>query len=235
MAPRMLAKNISQAFYTDSTTLYSPADLDTTDFYGKPDARYLLDDYVRFPDMKEILLEFVPEVRVKNPEGETPSIQVLNDPYKAYFTQNTLVLLDGVAIKNVKDLFAMDPLLLRSIDVVSRKFFLGPLQFNGIVHYKSYKKDLAGFALNANEVIYPFTGVQSTTRPLFPEFTVKSNKRLPDFRNLLFRDLNLISKKSMVNKFGFYSSDATGNFKVMVRGVDKNGAWVYGEKMISVK
>jgi len=231
---RMLAKNINQGFYTDSTSLYSPADLDTTDFYGKPDARYMLDDYVRFPDMKEILLEFVPEVRVKNPEGENPSIQVLNDPYKAYFTQNTLVLLDGVAIKNVKDLFAMDPLLLRSIDVVSRKYFLGVLQFNGIVHYKSYKKDLAGFALNANEVIYPFTGVQRISRPLFTEFTVKSNKRLPDFKNLLFRNVNLNTGKNTNSKFGFYSSDATGNFKVVVRGVEKSGALVYGEKMISV-
>jgi hypothetical protein len=232
---RMLAKNVAQGFYTDSTSLYSPADLDTTDFYGKPDARYMLDDYVRFPDMKEILLEFVPEVRIKNPEGENPSIQVLNDPYKAYFTQNTLVLLDGVAITNVKDLFAMDPLLLRSIDVVSRKYFLGVLQFNGIVHYKSYKNDLAGFALNANEVIYPFTGIQRISRPLFTEFTVKSNKRLPDFKNLLFRDLNLTSKKSVSTNFGFYSADATGNFKVVVRGVDKSGEKVFGEKIISIK
>lgn len=232
---RMLAKNISQGFYTDSTSVYSSIDADTTDFYGKPDARYMLDDYVRFPDMKEILLEFVPEVRVKNPEGENPSIQVLNDPYKAYFTQNTLVLLDGVAIKNVKELFAMDPLLLRSIEVVSRKYFLGVLQFNGIVHYKSYKKDLAGFALTPNEVIYPFTGVQKISRPLFTEYTIKSNQRLPDFRNLLFRNLNLIPEKSNKNRFGFYSSDATGNFKVVVRGVEKSGTLVYGEKIISVK
>jgi hypothetical protein len=232
---RMLAKNVTQGFYTDSTSLYSPVDLDTTDFYGKPDARYMLDDYVRFPDMKEILLEFVPEVRVKNPEGENPSIQVLNDPYKAYFTQNTLVLLDGVAIKNVKELFAMDPLLLRSIDVVSRKYFLGVLQFNGIVHYKSYKKDLAGFALTPNEVIYPFTGVQRISRPLFTEHTIKSNQRLPDFRNLLFRDLKLITEKNKKSKFGFYSADAIGNFKVLVRGVEKSGEIVYGEKIISVK
>jgi hypothetical protein len=232
---RMLAKNITQGFYTDSTSLYSPADLDTTDFYGNPDARYMLDEYVRFPDMKEILLEFVPEVRVKNPEGENPSIQVLNDPYKTYFTQNTLVLLDGVAIKNVKDLFAMDPLLLRSIDVVSRKYFLGVLQFNGIVHYKSYKKDLAGFALTPNEVIYPFTGVQKISRPLFNEYTIKSNQRFPDFRNLLFRDLNLMAAKNTNSKFGFYSTDATGNFKVVVRGVEKSGEVIYGEKIISVK
>jgi hypothetical protein len=231
---RILAKNIGQGFYTDSTNVYSTADLDTTDFYGTPDARYMLDDYVRFPDMKEILLEFVPEVRVKSPEGDNPSIQVLNDPYKAYFAQNTLVLLDGVAIKNVKDLFAMDPLLLRSIDVVSRKFFLGALQFNGIVHYKSYKKDLAGFALTPNEVIYPFTGVQKSSRPLFTEFTIKSNKRLPDFKNLLFRDINLNAEKNTNSKFGFYSTDATGNFKVVVRGIDKSGALVYGEKIIIV-
>ena len=230
---RILASNVSLSFYTDSTSVYTPSEKDSTDFYGKPDARYLLDEYVRFPDMKEILLEFVPEVRVKNPEGDKPSIQVLNDPYKAYFTQNTLVLLDGVSIRNVKELFAMDPLLLRSIDVVSRLFFLGPLQFNGIVHYKSYKKDLAGFALNQNEVIYPFTGVQRVSRPLFTAYTIKSDQRLPDFRNLLFR--NLITEKNNQSKFGFYSSDATGNFKVVVKGIEKNGTEFYGEKIISVR
>jgi hypothetical protein len=231
---RILAANISQSFYTDSTSIYFPTNIDTTDFYGRPDARYLLDDYVRFPDMKEILLEFVPEVRVKNPESDKPSIQVLNDPYKAYFTQNTLVLLDGVAIKNIKELFAMDPLLLRSIDVVSRKFFLGSLQFNGIVHYKSYKKDLAGFVLNQNEVIYPFTGVQRISTPVFTEHTVKTNQHLPDFRNLLYRDLNLISEKNKKGRFGFYSSDAIGNYKVVINGKDKNGVVFYGEKIITV-
>lgn len=232
---RILAANVSQGFYTDSTSIYFPTNIDTTDFYGKPDARYLLDEYIRFPDMKEILLEFVPEVRVKNPESDKPSIQVLNDPYKAYFTQNTLVLLDGVAIKNVKELFAMDPLLLRSIDVVSRNFFLGSQQFNGIVHYKSYKKDLAGFALNPNEVIYPFTGVQRISRPLFTAYTIKSDQRLPDFRNLLFRSLNLIAEKNNKRRFGFYSSDAIGNFKVVVKGIEKNGTEFYGEKVIAVK
>jgi hypothetical protein len=57
---------------------------------------------------------------------------------------------------------------------------------------------------------------------------------LPDFRNLLYRDLNLISEKNKKGRFGFYSSDAIGNYKVVINGKDKNGVVFYGEKIITV-
>jgi hypothetical protein len=65
---RLLNINVMKQFGLNEIKQKDGIEFDTTDFYGKPDARYLLDNYVRFPDMKEILFEFVPEVRVRSTE-----------------------------------------------------------------------------------------------------------------------------------------------------------------------
>jgi hypothetical protein len=231
---RLLSRDISKGFYSDKTMRKYSFDSDTTDFYGKPDARYILDEYIRFPDMKEILLEFVPEVRVRNPEAPKPIIQILNDPYKAYFTKNSYALLDGVLVKNTKDLFAMDPLLIRSIDVVSRKFILGQLQINGIINYKTYTKDLAGFSLTPNDVIYPFKGVQRNARPIFPIYTAKQNDHLPDFRNLLYQVYDAALSKNEKKEYSFYTSDAKGQYIITITGKDAAGSTISAERTFSV-
>jgi hypothetical protein len=232
---RLLSRDILKGFHSDKTMRKYSSDADTTDFYGKPDARYILDEYIRFPDMKEILLEFVPEVRVRDPETDKPIIQILNDPYKAYFTRNCYAMLDGVLVKNTKDLFAMDPLLIRSIDVVSRKFILGQLQINGIINYKTYTKDLAGFSLTPNDVIYPFKGVQRNAKPIFPVYTARQNDHLPDFRNLLYQEFDSTLLKDQKKEYSFYSSDAKGEYIISISGRDSLGNRLSAEKTFLVK
>ena len=231
---RLLSRDVTKGFYSGKAIRNFSPDSDTTDFYGKPDARYILDEFIRFPDMKEILLEFVSEVRVRNPESEKPIIQILNDPYKAYFTRNCYAMLDGVLVKNTKDLFAMDPLLIRSIDVVSRKFILGQLQINGIINYKTYTKDLAGFSLSPNDVIYPFKGVQRNARPIFPVYTARQNDHLPDFRNLLYLDFDSQLIKNQKKEYSFYTSDAKGQYTITITGKDPRGNTISAEKIFSV-
>ena len=232
---RLLSRDISKGFHGDKTLRTYSSDADTTDFYGKPDARYILDEYIRFPDMKEILLEFVPEVRVRNPEAEKPIIQILNDPYKSYFTKNSYAMLDGVLVKNTKDLFAMDPLLIRSIDVISRKFILGQLRIEGIINYKTYTKDLAGFSLTSNDVIYPFKGVQRNARQIFPIYTARQNDHMPDFRNLLYQEFDSTLAKNQKKEYSFYTSDAKGEYIITISGKDSSGNKLSAEKTFLVK
>ena len=221
---RLFNVNVMRQFGLHHVKQRDGFDFDTTDFYGKPDARYLLDNYVRFPDMKEILFEFVPEVRVKKNMNDSGFIlEVLNDPYKKYFTESAMVMLDGVPIQHVNELLEFDPLKLKSIDVVSRLYFLGDIQFNGIVHYKSYTKDLAGFTLTPAEVIYPFRGSQGY--PVTKFFNHKALKRngLPDFRNLLYKETFINNKFKESLTIAFSASDSKGNFKIVVRGWDPTG------------
>lgn len=119
---------------------------DTLPFFGKADKDYLLDDYVRFPTMEEVLREFVAEVRVRK-QRDKFRIEVLNVPYNLYFVNEPLVLLDGVPVFDTNILMAIDPLKIRNIQVVSKKYYFGTKVLSGIVSFTSYDGDLAGYAI----------------------------------------------------------------------------------------
>lgn len=220
---RLLQVKVSRSYDTHLKRRYLLDGADTTDFYGRPDAHYNLDDYTRFPDMKEILLEFVPEARVRNGEGAAPVIEILNAPTKGYFDTNGLVLLDGIPVRDMPQLLALNPLLLQSIDIVSRKYFLGSQALNGILQYKSYKSDLAGYNLPVQDIIYPFQGVQIPALPEFPQYSTNRASHFPDFRNLLYRQQIILSAATAPAGILFYTSDASGEYEVILSGNDAKG------------
>jgi hypothetical protein len=233
---RLLSVNVMKQFDLNDVKQGNGIEYDTTDFYGKPDARYLLDNYVRFPDMKEILFEFVPEVRVKKAVNDSGVIvEILNDPYKRYFTESAMVMLDGVPIQNVNELLEFDPLKLKSIDVISRLFYLGGNYLNGIINYKSYTKDLAGFTLTPAEVIYPFRGAQGYPVPRFFKHQALKKNGLPDFRNLLYRETIINNNSNESLPFAFSASDSKGNFKIIIRGFNKSGKSLMSSSTFSVQ
>ena len=72
---------------------------------------YHLDDYVRFPTVDEVLVELVPELRVRKGKRRTREIQMLyTDKAGAlsYFRDNILVLLDGIAVTDHARLLEYD-------------------------------------------------------------------------------------------------------------------------------
>lgn len=119
---------------------------DTLPFFGKSDKDYLLDDYVRFPTMEEVLREFILEVRVRK-QRDRFRIEVLNVPYNGFFTNEPLVLLDGVPVFDTNILMSIDPLKIRNIQVVSKKYYFGSKVLSGIVSFTSYDGDLAGYVI----------------------------------------------------------------------------------------
>jgi hypothetical protein len=232
---RLLNVNVMRQFGLKQISADANLTLDTTDFYGKPDVRYILDNYVRFPDMREILFEFVPEVRLRKANDDsTILVEVLNDPYKKYFSESAFVLLDGIPIQNINELLEFNPLKLKSIDVVSRLYYLSDLHLSGIVNYKSYTKDIAGFTLTPAEVIYPFKGTQGFPIPIFKNHKALEKSGLPDMRNLLYRQLGSSQSGKGVATINFYASDSKGNFKFRVQGRDESGNMVIGTTTFSV-
>jgi len=119
---------------------------DTLPFFGKADKDYLLDDYVRFPTMEEVLREFVAEVRVRK-QRDKYRIEVLNVPYNLYFENEPLVLLDGLPVFDSNILMAIDPLKIRNIQVVAKRYYFGTKVLSGIVSFTSYDGDLAGYTI----------------------------------------------------------------------------------------
>lgn len=228
---RIFNSRVTNRFYGLNTKSVETIERDTTDFYGKPDVIFQLDDYVRFPNMEEVISEIIPQLRVKKNKDEM-ILQVLNTPYKTFFEQEALVLLDGVPVTNTKALIEADPLLTKSIEIVARKYMQGNADFNGIVHFKTYRGDQANLQQVTNEGNFILNGLQETSSYQNLDHSKKVD-RLPDMRNLLWRDTN-INPDQIKSGLKYFTSDVEGSFKIIAKGINTNKELVIGEKIISV-
>jgi len=218
---RMMHLNVGKQFYADMNRVIKNNEIDTTDFYGKPDARYYLDDYVRFPNMEEVLAEIISEVRVKK-EKDLVMLQALNIPFKFFFNNEGLILVDGVPYFNTKELLESDPLMIKSIDVVNRKYILGDHEFDGIVHFKTYRNDMGSMRLSDLDKSFSINGLQKNTF-LNPAFAVGNTSKMPDMRNIVFKKNDILSDFRGSATMEFKLSDAIGNYSIILRGIDKEG------------
>jgi hypothetical protein len=228
---RIFNSRVTNRFFGVNTKAVETVERDTTDFYGRPDVVFQLDDYVRFPNMEEVISEIIPQLRVKKNKEEM-MLQVLNSPYKTFFEQEALVLLDGVPVTNTKALVEADPLLIKSIEIVARKYMQGNADFNGIVHFKTYRGDQANIQQVTNEGNYILNGIQEPSSYQNLDHTKKAD-RMPDMRNLLWRDVN-VSPDQIKAGLKYFTSDVEGSFKIIVKGVNANKEMVMGERMITV-
>jgi hypothetical protein len=132
---------------------------DTSIFYGTPDNSYVLDDYTRFATLEEVFREFIAEVKVTR-QGNNFRLNVINRPFKVFFDNEPLVLLDGIPIFDIDKLMELDPLKLQKIDVIARKYYLGQILNYGIVSLFSFDRDLAGYQLPPQALVAEIGGTK---------------------------------------------------------------------------
>lgn len=127
---------------------------------------YNLDEYTRFPTMGEVMIEFIKEARFRTING-TRWLQVrLRDAQGvAYYIEDPtppLVLVDGIPVSEHETIYAYDPNLVREITIYTDKYAFGPIYYNGILFFKTYKGDFPELELDESMRIQDFQGVQKT-------------------------------------------------------------------------
>jgi hypothetical protein len=209
---------------------YLPESTDTTAFYGKPDKTYVLDDYTRFITMEEVMREYVTEVRVRK-QQENFNFKVKNEPLNVYFENDPLVLLDGLPVMDISKLMQFDPLKVKRLDLVTRKYFAGKDVIEGIVSFSTYKGNLDGFQLNPDALVVEYPGLQLQREFYSPVYETQEQLQspLPDFRNLLYWAPDIKTGKGN-SKVEFYTSDRPGKYAAVVQGISSNG--IAGSKIV---
>ena len=208
LANLFTASQISHVYAKEESLQFILPDLpDSTAFYGAPDNKYFLDDYTRFTTMEEVLREYVTEVQVRRTR-EKANLRLLNIPYKLFFESDPLVLLDGVPIFDMNKVIALDPLKIKKLEVVSRKFYQGGSVYPGIVSFSTYQGDLAGYELDPNAIIVRYDGLQIRRKFYSPVYETNNQKqnRLPDFRTTLFwsPDLRFTNQSTRSLQFFYF-------------------------------
>jgi hypothetical protein len=227
LTERSLSMQSEDAYHRGRVINKKTGTADSTAFYGVASERYLLDDYTRFPLMEEVLREYVKGVRVRKKDNHF-ILKVMNTPKNQVFSNDPLVLLDGVAVFDMDKIMEMDPLKIRSIDVVTNLYHFGNFVFEGIISLKTYKHDLAGFQFAPGTVIIDYEGLQTKKEFFAPRYETTSaqQSRLPDMRNLLLWDSE-ITTPTKNTSIDFYTSDLTGSFQAVLQGITTEGRPVY--------
>ncbi|MFP4489696.1 MAG: hypothetical protein ACLFN1_10370, partial [Bacteroidales bacterium] len=114
-------------------------------FYGKPDRSLFIDDYIKLPDMRELLFELVPEIMVRK-DGDDFSMMIIG---KSPFPDNYkhLILIDGIPLLSYGKLLELPPSRFERIDIINSLYIHGKQVFAGVVNFISVNGDMAGLDL----------------------------------------------------------------------------------------
>lgn len=218
----MQAMNI---YYKDQLGQYKKQHIDSLSFYGKPDEHYLLDNYTRFPTIEEVLREYVVGVGIRMKAGKPNMLVYTGTKEASFFDEEPLVLMDGVPVLKQARIFSYDPLKVKSIEVMTKRYFYGSSTFGGIINFTTYQGDLQGFDANPHATVLDYEGLQQQREFYSPVYDTayKLTSRLPDFRNLLFWAPDIDTKKDGKSQISFYTSDREGRYIGVIQGLSSEG------------
>jgi hypothetical protein len=219
---RLIYSQLTKQFAT--TPAAKPLQRDSLAFYGKPDSRYRLSDYVQFQTVEEVLREYVPDVIVRR-ISKALHIFALNHDDEKFFLDDALVLVDGTPIFDYNKLLSGNARSIRSLEVVARKYYKGPIAFKGIVNFNTFKKDFVDFEIDSTSFVFGLEGTgieREFYSPSYPDQSVSQN-RLPDFRTCLYWQPEINTSTSAPTQLHFYTSDTKGKFIGVINGLTDDG------------
>ncbi len=222
-----MVKNVQlqQVFVGDKLNNYQPPLMfDTTTFFGIPDKNYFLDNFTRFSTMEEVFREFVPEVEIRKNKLNY-RILVNNLPYKAFFREEPLMLLDGVQITDPNKVMQLNPLLIKNIGIVARRYYIAGFTYPGIISFQTYDGDMTGLSLNPRVLLVDYEGIQVKREFYSPQYPTDKDlqNRLPDLRRLLYWAPDIKTGVTGKTSLSFYTADLPGKYVIRVEGMTESG------------
>ena len=218
---RSIASQIENAYYKNKTDSIQKI-TSIPAFYEPMAKEYVLDDYTRFPTLKEAAIEIVKEMYYEQKDKKYSLY--LRDP--SIYTQSpepALVLVDGLLLQDTNELFEYNMKNIAKISVIPGLYYLGPKAFNGVISFTTKNQDFVSnqsgsYILNAS-VLRP-----SIKKNYYsPDYTDRSkNERIPDYRYQLLwlPELTLKNNEDLIS---FYTSDITGTFEISLEGFTDQG------------
>lgn len=204
-------------------------------FYRYPSRTYRLDDYIRFSIMEDVMREYVQEVWVRKREDGL-YYKIYNEHNSILYNTDPLVLFDGIPVFDVDRIMKVDPLNVERMEIVSRKYFIGKVTRDGIVSYITYTGELDGLQLTKNETLKNYGGLQLEREFYQPKYDSQraAFDRLPDHRNLMYWNPNVVTDQSGKTRVSFFTSDLSGRYAIVVEGLTRDGKPVTGSALLTV-
>ena len=195
--------------------------------------RYHLDDYTRFPSVREVIVEIIPELSLHRTRDGWVMQLLVSDAVQSRFerTEYILVMMDGVILSDLDLLVGFDAMLLEDVDIYTQSFVAGKVPFHGIVNFITKKNYVTALHFPANVRVVDFQGVS---------YPVAYNGAVPegegqDLRQLLYWHPILDLDAGADYRLEFNTPDYSGRFKAVAEGFTEDGTPVYQEFVFEVE
>jgi len=203
-------------------------------FFHTPSHEYNLDDYTRFPTIKETIIEVIEQASTRQRKGKQfIHVRVYDDDVETGL--NSLLLIDGLFIQNHNTVVEAKASKIKKISVINQQYLYGSEVFEGIISMESYEGDfiesLPALKEKDTELFRPELAKDYFDQDYrYPE----RYKRIPDYRTQLVWEPQFKldgSTKTMT----FYTSDVKGSYEVVLEGFNEQGEPLSLRKFIEVK
>lgn len=195
---------------------------------------YALDDYTRFPTMEEVIVEFIPELRIRKGNEDKRHLNVLvNDSFKrASFSQGTaLLMIDGVPLFDHEKILTYDPLLVKNIDIYTSRFYIGARYYDGIVNFTTYGRNLPSMKFTPDVRVVAFKGA---ALPGIVNGMAIDPENEPDYRQTAFWHPLVKLQAGSSECFGFRVPSVAGEYMLKIEGLDSDGNPIFASKTITI-
>ncbi|TXD75815.1 hypothetical protein [Algoriphagus ratkowskyi] len=180
------------------------------------DRTYLLDDYTRFETVEIVVKEYIQEISAKTIKKKK-EFRSLDEVLGTSFDSNPLMLIDALPIFDSDLLASFDPKEFKSLDVLTRTFFLNEEKFPGVMSFSSYKNDFGGFPIPSNGIYLDYEGIQPKVVSAGSLFDAPTqDKNIMDWRTVLFWSA-IPETAPISNSIEINIPETKGNFQVTVK------------------
>ena len=234
---RSIRNQIENAYFevkADSTEKPKPY----IEQFGRFDYYYVLDDYNRFPTIKESFIEYIPMVAVRGKDTSQEfrvSLKTLIKP-----KQEPYAFIDGLPIRS-EEILTFSPYRIESIGVINNRYFMGSKVIDGVISFRTKEGNLQGFVPGPQSQSLGYKGVSPEKIYTFPVYENSEigesdlKAKIPDYRDQLYWNPGASVGSGDVYTIEFFTSDTKGQFEVIVEGITKEGKSLSIRKYFTVE
>jgi hypothetical protein len=195
----------------------SPKTWALSPFYGNPDESIMLSDYIKLPVMEEVLVELLKRVFISVRKG-VKYILIIDNNSNEIIGNSPLYLIDGVPVFDPSIILNLEPAAVKKISVVTSKYYYGDMVFDGILDIQTHGNKFENVAKLKTAIHQKpeNNGCSEVfTSPRY-ESEIAAGSRIPDYRNTIYWNPEIITDSEGTAAFSFYCSDETGCFDIIV-------------------
>ncbi len=193
-------------------------------FYGKPDIELVMADYIKLPVMQEVFFELTPGVYLKAKKS-VYEMSIADPVENRIFSVPPVLFVDGVVVRDAGVIANINPEIVERIDMVKVRYLVGDYLFYGLVNVITSRGDFSAVELPLYAVRLSYRAVDPVGSFVPPAYETQQMKesRVPDLRNTLYWNPEVLADKDGKAVVEFWSSDYISDYVIRIEGVAPDG------------